>query len=52
VRHAFNVAEAHGEHGLGALKRLDLALLIHTEDEGLVGRITWSAVPMIWSRFC
>jgi hypothetical protein len=37
VSDAFDVA--HGEHGLGAFERLNLALFIDTEDEGLVGRI-------------
>ena len=29
----------HGQAGLGALESLDLALLIHAQDHGFVGRI-------------
>jgi hypothetical protein len=39
VSDAFDVTEAHGEHGLGTFERLDLALFIDTEDKGFVGRI-------------
>jgi hypothetical protein len=37
VSDTFDVAEAHGEHGLGAFERLNLALFIDTEDESLSG---------------
>ena len=39
VGDAFDVAEAHGKHGLGAFEGLDLALLIDAKHHGLVGRI-------------
>ena len=39
VGDAFDVAEAHGKHGLGAFEGLDLALLIDAKHHGLVGRV-------------
>jgi hypothetical protein len=39
VGDAFDVAEPHGQHGLGAFEGLDLALLIDAKHHGLVGRI-------------
>ena len=39
VGHAFNITQTHGENGLGAVQRLNLALLIHTQDQGVLGRI-------------
>jgi len=36
---AFDVAEPHGKHGLGAFESLDLALLIDAKHHGLVGRV-------------
>ena len=39
VGDAFDVAESHGKHGLGAFEGLDLALLIDAKHHGLVGRI-------------
>jgi hypothetical protein len=39
VGDAFDVAEPHGKHGLGAFEGLDLALLIDAKHYGLVGRI-------------
>lgn len=29
---------AHGQHGLAAVERLDLRFLIHTQDDGMLGR--------------
>lgn len=28
----------HGQHGLAAVERLDLGLLVHTQDDGMLGR--------------
>src|SRR4030088_2213279 len=39
VGDAFDVAEPHGKHGLGAFEGLDLALLIDTKHHCLVARI-------------
>ena len=39
VRHTFDITQAHRENGLGAVQRLDLALLIHAQDHGVLGRI-------------
>ena len=39
VRHAFNITQTHRKNGLGAVQRLNLALLIHTQDHGVLGRI-------------
>ena len=39
VSDAFDVAQPHRQHRLGALQRLDLALLVHAQHQGLVGRI-------------
>src|SRR3977135_4058201 len=39
VGDAFDVAEPHGKHGLGAFEGLDLALLIDAKHHCLVGRI-------------
>src|SRR5215211_6399275 len=39
VGDAFDVAEPHGQHGLGAFEGLDLALLIDAKHHGLVGRV-------------
>src|SRR5207237_7253013 len=36
---AFDVAEPHGKHGLGAFEGLDLALLIDAKHHGLIGWI-------------
>ena len=33
VRDAFDVTQSHGQHGLGALQGLALALLIHTQHD-------------------
>lgn len=38
VRDAFDVAEAHRQHGLRAFERLTLALLVHAQDQGILGR--------------
>ena len=32
------LAGAHGQHGLAAVERLDLGLLVHTKDDGTLGR--------------
>ncbi|MCP1838491.1 hypothetical protein ACVIHI_000144 [Bradyrhizobium sp. USDA 4524] len=29
---------AHGQHGLAAVERLNLGLLVHTQDDGMLGR--------------
>ena len=39
VGDAFDVAEPHGKHGLGAFEGLDLALLIDAKHHSLVRRI-------------
>ena len=39
VGHAFDVAQPHRQHRLGALQRLDLALLVDTQHQRLVRRI-------------
>jgi hypothetical protein len=39
VSDAFDVAEPHGKHGLGAFEGLDPAFLIDAKHHGLVGRI-------------
>jgi hypothetical protein len=39
VGDAFDVAEPHGKHGLGAFEGLDLALLVDAKHHSLVGRI-------------
>jgi arabinofuranosyltransferase len=39
VGDAFDVAEADRQHGLGAVEGLDLALLVDTQDDRVVGRI-------------
>lgn len=36
VGHPFEVAQAHGQDRLRTLQRLDLALLVHAEDQRLV----------------
>jgi len=36
---ALDIAQAHGQHRLGAIQGLNLALLIHTKYQGVVGRI-------------
>ncbi len=38
VRDTFDVAETHRQHRLGTLERLALTLLVHTDDQGVVGR--------------
>ncbi len=38
VRDAFDVAEAHRQHGLRAFERLSLALLVHAQDQCILGR--------------
>ncbi len=38
VGDALDVAQAHGQHRLGSLQGLALALLVHAEDQGVVGR--------------
>ena len=39
VRHSFDVTQTDRQNGLGAIQRLNLALLIHTQDHGVLGRI-------------
>lgn len=38
VRDAFDIAEAHRQHGLSAFERLALALLVHAQDQCILGR--------------
>jgi len=38
VRSALDLADAHREHGLRAVQRLDLRLLVDAEDQGVVWR--------------
>ena len=37
--HAFHIAEAHRQHRLGTVEGLNLALLVDTEHQGLIGRV-------------
>jgi len=37
VRDAFDVAESQGQHRLAPLQRLNLALLVHAQDQSLIG---------------
>ena len=37
--HAFDIAQPHRQDGLGAVQRLNLTLLIHTQNHGVLGRI-------------
>lgn len=39
VADAFDVAQPHRQHGLGALQRLALALLIHARNQRVLGWI-------------
>src|SRR6202030_4218288 len=39
VSYSFDIAQSHRQHRLGTFQRLDLALLIHTQHQRLVGRI-------------
>ena len=39
VGHGPTASLLHGQAGLGALEGLDLAFLVHTQDQGLVGRV-------------
>ena len=39
VGHSFDIAEPHGQHRLGAIQCLNLALLIDREHDGVVGRV-------------
>src|SRR5664279_2214003 len=39
VGDALDIAQAHGEHGLGAVQGLNLALLIHAKYQSMIGRI-------------
>ena len=39
MRHAFDITQTDRKNGLGAVQRLNLALLIPTQDHGLLGRI-------------
>ena len=36
VRNAFHVAQAQGQHRLASFQRLDLALLVHAQDQGVL----------------
>jgi dihydroxyacetone kinase len=38
MREAISIAEAHRQHRLSSLQRLDLALLIDTKNHGVFGR--------------
>ena len=37
--HALDVAESHRQNRLGAVERLNLALLIHTQHQSVIGRV-------------
>src|SRR5262249_40189065 len=37
--HAFDVAQAHGQHGLGTVQGLDLAFFIDREHQRMIGRV-------------
>jgi len=37
--HAFDITQTHGQNGLGAVQRLNLALLVDAQDHGVVGRM-------------
>ena len=52
VRDALDIAQAHGQHGLGAVEGLDRALLIHAKHQGMVGRIQVQAddVPYLLEK--
>jgi len=39
VGHTFHISQAHRQHRLGAVQGLNLALLIDTEDQSMVGRV-------------
>jgi hypothetical protein len=39
MRHPFGIAQAHRQYRLGTLQRLDLALLVDTQDQRFVRRI-------------
>jgi hypothetical protein len=39
VGDAFDIAEPHRQHRLGAIERLNLALLVDRQHHGMVGRI-------------
>jgi hypothetical protein len=39
VSNAFDVTQTQRQDRLGAFKRLDLAFFVHTQDQGVVGRI-------------
>jgi hypothetical protein len=39
VGHAFDIAQAHRENGLGTIQRLNLALLVDAQDHGVLGRM-------------
>jgi hypothetical protein len=47
---ALDLPGTHGQQGLGAIQGLDLALLIHAEDEGLVRGIQVEAHDVFWPR--
>ena len=35
----FDIPQAHGQHGLGAVEGLDLGFLVHAQHDGVVGRV-------------
>ena len=39
MSHPLHIAQPHGQHRLGAVQGLNLALLIDAQDQGLIGRI-------------
>ena len=39
VRDAFDIAQSHGQHRLGALQGLDLAFFVHAQHHGMIGRV-------------
>ena len=39
VGDALDIAQSHGQHGLGAVQGLNLALLIDAQHQGMIGRV-------------
>ena len=43
----YGLTRPHGQHGLAAIERLDLGLLVHTQDDGMLGRGDIEAVSSV-----
>ena len=39
MRATFQLSRPHGQHGLRAIQRLNLALFIYAEDQRVIGRV-------------